>query len=185
MNHSVSCSYATNLDPTYIKAGASSIRIHTVTSSASFRIDYNIHPATVDISQFSGIASGSPPTKGTIGCWIYTTEPTKFTGIYCSVGISGRMWQNLGITYDSFDGYENIATGSSTLRSGWNYLLFRFINGTLAGAVPPFWTNMKRVELIFLVSSAPTSDVYVSYHTISESLYIGLNGFGTRTQEVL
>lgn len=120
-----------------------------------------------DLSAFTEVASGAP-SSGTCGIWVYCTVGTEITSATLRIGSSASDYTEVA-SVAPFD-------GAFTLHAGWNYLVFRLVNGSETGT--PDWTAVDYVRIEFESASTPT--IFCDYFTIGSGDSIGLNGAGYR-----
>lgn len=127
-----------------------------------------------DLSTETGVSSGTP-SQGTVGVWLYVTDSADVTSMSLKIGSSASDYSQISAL--EYGSSTTFGDETFTLRDGWNYLVFRFNNGTITGT--PDWTAVDYVEFT-LNRGVSSGTLYLDYFTISKNNNIGLNGLGRR-----
>ncbi|VVB59064.1 Uncharacterised protein [Candidatus Anstonella stagnisolia] len=151
--------------------GAQSLKL---TSSAS---PFNIASTTSlgDLSAYTGAASGTP-ASGTCGIWVYAAADNAITSATLRIGSTSSNYTEVaGVKAYTIN---NGSAAGFTCNTGWNYFVFRLVNGATTGT--PVWTSVAYARVSFV--SAGTPVIYCDYFSIGSGNVIAQNGLGSRVE---
>jgi len=120
----------------YLEGTASGVFAWTGSGTAIFTAT----PASMNLSDFVGVASGTP-AKGSLMLWMNPTDYTVLTSIKVRIGSSASDYAELTF---------KLPAGNQ-----WGYALAKFVNATVTGT--PVWTAVDYVQI--LIAETATSSI--------------------------